>query len=71
MGRERTTRPETFSDQLRRLIAESELSRNQICIAAEIDPSHMHRFVHGTGRLTNDTIDRLATALKFRLVINE
>jgi plasmid maintenance system antidote protein VapI len=71
MGRQRTTRPETFSEQLRRLIAESELSRNQICIAAEIDPSHMHRFVHGTGRLTNDTIDRLATALNFRLVINE
>ena len=71
MGRQRTTRPETFSEQLRRLIADSELSRNQICIAAQIDPSHMHRFVHGTGRLTNDTIDRLATALNFHLVINE
>lgn len=71
MGRQRTTHPETFSEQLRRLIAESELSRNQICIAAEIDPSHLHRFVHGTGRLTNDTIDRLATALNFRLLVNE
>ena len=69
MGRQRTTRSETFSEQLRRLIAESELSRNQICIAAEIDPSHMHRFVHGTGRLTNDTIDRLAAVLELQLVV--
>lgn len=69
MGRQRTKRSETFSEQLRRLIAESELSRNQICIAAEIDPSQMHRFVHGTGRLTNDTIDRLAAALELQLVV--
>ena len=60
---------ETFSDQLRQIIAESELSRNQMCIAAEIDPSHLHRFVHRTGRLTNDTIDRLAAVLGLRLVI--
>ncbi len=62
---------ETFSDQLRQIIAESELSRNQICIAAEIDPSHLHRFVHGTGRLTNDTIDRLAVVLRLRLVTQQ
>ena len=69
MAKRKTTQREAFSDQLRRLIAESELSRNQICIAAEIDPSHLHRFVHGTGRLTNDTIDRLAVVLGLRLVI--
>ena len=44
------------------------MSRNRICIASEIDPSHLHRFVHGTGRLTNDTIDRLAETLCVRLV---
>ncbi len=71
MGKRRTPRRKSFSDQLRRLIAESELSRNQICKAAEIDPSHLHRFVHGTGRLTNDTIDRLAAALKLHLVVND
>jgi plasmid maintenance system antidote protein VapI len=53
---------------LRQIIEESEMSRNQICLAADIDPSHLHRFVHGTGRLTNDTIDRLADALSLRLV---
>jgi plasmid maintenance system antidote protein VapI len=69
MRKRRAAQLETFSDQLRRIIDESELSRNQICIAAEIDPSHLHRFVHGTGRLTNDTIDRLAVVLGLRLGI--
>ena len=61
--------PESFSVQLRRIIDESELSRNRICIASDIDPSHLHRFVHGTGRLTNDTIDRLAETLCLRLEV--
>lgn len=67
----RRTKRESFSDQLRRIIADSELSRNQLCKAAEMDPSHLHRFVHGTGRLTNDSIDRLAEALGVRLVVQD
>ena len=67
----RRRKSKTFSDQLRRIISDSELSRNQICIAAEIDPSQLHRFVHGTGRLTNDTIDRLAVVLNLQLIVNE
>jgi plasmid maintenance system antidote protein VapI len=65
--------PETLSDQLRRIIADSGLSRYAICKAAGIDPAHLHRFVnnqHG-GRLTNDTIDKLGVALKLRLVQDE
>ena len=64
----RQKRSESFSEQLRRIIDRSELSRNQICLAAEIDPSHLHRFVHGAGRLTNGTIDRLVPVLGLRLV---
>jgi len=71
MGKRTKRRAETFSKQLRRIIAESEMSRNQICLAAEIDPSHLHRFVHGTGRLTNETIDRLAEVLRLRVVIDD
>lgn len=33
-----------------------------------MDPSHLHRFYHGTGRLTNDVMDKLARALRLRLV---
>ena len=71
MGKRAKRRAETFSDQLRRIIQESEMSRNQICLAAGIDPSHLHRFFHGTGRLTNDTIDRLAETLCVRLVTDD
>lgn len=67
----RRTKPESFSDQLRRIIEESELSRNQLCLAAGLDPSHLHRFVHGTGRLTNDTIDRVAEVLGVRLIVQD
>ena len=64
----RPKRTESFSDQLRRIIDESDLSRNQICIASDIDPSHLHRFFHGHGRLTNDSIDKLAPVLGLRLL---
>ena len=54
---------QTLSEQLRRHIAKSGLSRRAICLAAEVDPSQLHRFIHGTGRLTNDTMDRVAAVL--------
>ena len=64
--------PETFSDQLRRIIADSGLSRYAICKAGGIDPAHLHRFVNDRtgGRLTNDTIDKLGTVLRLRLVVD-
>jgi plasmid maintenance system antidote protein VapI len=71
MTKRRSRRSETFSDQLRCMIDQSELSRNQICNEAGLDPSHLHRFVHGTGKLTNETIDRLAAVLGLRLVVDE
>ena len=71
MAKQRTRRQQSFSDQLRKIIDECELSRNQICHSAHIDPSHLHRFVHRKGRLTNDTIDRLAEVLGARLVVQD
>ena len=60
---------ERLSDQLRQYITESELSRNAIAKAAEVDPSQLHRFVYRTGRLTTDSsLDRVCSALKLRLV---
>ena len=63
-----TKRCDSVSDQLRHIIQQCGMSRNQICLAADIDPSHLHRFVHGTGRLTNDSIDKLAPVLGLRLL---
>ncbi len=71
MTKRQLRQKETFSDQLRRIIAQSEMSRNQLCNEAGLDPSHLHRFVHGTGKLTNETIDRLISVLGLRLVVDD
>jgi transcriptional regulator with XRE-family HTH domain len=60
--------PTTISDQLRGFIRNSGISRNQLCKMTGLDPSHLHRFFHGTGALTNYTLDKLAAALGLKLV---
>jgi plasmid maintenance system antidote protein VapI len=65
MGKKKHELP-PLSDQLRAIITEHELSRNAICVAAEVDPSQLHRFLHGTGRLTTDSLDRLGRVLGLR-----
>lgn len=60
-----------LSDQLRKIIRESGLSRYRICKMASLDPSQMHRFLRGEGRLTNDSLDRLGEALGLRFVTTE
>jgi Cro/C1-type HTH DNA-binding domain len=68
--RKTKTEPETLSDQLRRIIRDSGLSRYAICKAARVDPSQLHRFVNMQpgGRLTTDSLDRIGQALGLRLV---
>ena len=64
--------PETLSDQLRRIIADSDQSRYAICKQAGIDPAHLHRFVNGRpgGRLTTDSLDKIGAVLRLRLVVD-
>lgn len=69
--RKRSSKKETISDQLRWFIRDSGIARNQLCKMTGMDPSHLHRFYHGTGRLTNDTMDKLAEALRLRLVVDD
>jgi len=52
-----------FSDEIRRAIDCSGLSRYEICKRAAIDKAAMSRFVAGTVGLTLATIDRLADVL--------
>jgi hypothetical protein len=72
MTKKTKSEPKTLSDQLRQIIADSGMSRYAICKAAGIDPAHLHRFLHNQqgGRLTNDTIDKLGTVLRLRLVVD-
>jgi transcriptional regulator with XRE-family HTH domain len=65
MKRKRREKP---SDQLRRIIAESGLSRYEIARRTGVDESALSRFMSGERGLTTDSIDRLAPALGLELV---
>ena len=60
---------ESLSNQLRQIIKDDPRSRYALCQAASLDPSQMHRFLHGTGRLTTDSLDRLGEVLGLRFVV--
>lgn len=66
MGRNKNTYT-SLSDQLRVIIRNHEMSRYAICRAADVDPSQLHRFLNGKGRLTTDSLDRIGKALGLRL----
>ena len=61
-------RQKPLSEQLRKLIEESELSRYEIGKRSGVDASQLHRFVNGTGRLTTDSLDKIGEVLQLRLV---
>ena len=58
--KKRERESETISNQLRGFIRDSGIPRNQLCKLTGMDPSHLHRFFHGTGALTNHTLEKLA-----------
>ncbi len=62
---------QVLSDQLREIIRTCGMSRYRISKEAGIDASQLCRFVHGTGRMTTDSLDRLGTTLGLRLVQEE
>ena len=63
--RKRTT---TFSEQLRKIIETGPLSRYRIAKDSGVDASQLLRFMRGDGRLTNDSLDKIAEVLQLRLV---
>ena len=72
MGKKnRKKRLKSLSDQLRGIIARCELSRYEIAKQSGVDASQLHRFVNGTGRLTNDSLDKIGKVLQLRFEIEE
>ena len=59
---------DTLSNQLRRAIDESGMSRYAICKACGIDQASMSRFMAGRVGLLLDPIERLADFLDLELV---
>jgi len=60
-------KPRPLSEQLRRLIEQGPLTRYRIAKDSGVDASQLLRFVHGRGKLTTDTLDRIGDVLKLRI----
>jgi hypothetical protein len=60
---------ELFSDQLRRAIEESGLSRYAINKAAGIDKGVMSKFMAGKVGLRMESVDRIVSVLSLKLVV--
>ena len=56
-----------LSEQLRRLIEDGPLTRYRIAKESGVDASQLLRFVHGTGRLTTDSLDKVGKVLKLQI----
>ena len=68
MKKRRPKKQAALSDQLRQIIERGELSRYEIAKRSGVDASQLHRFVRGTGRLTTDSLDKIAAVLKLRFI---
>ena len=64
MGKERVK----LSEQVRRAVAESGMSRYAICKAIGMHESVMSRFMNGKGGLQQDSLDALADLLELDIV---
>ncbi len=63
------TKREKLSDQLRRILAESGLSRYEIAKRSGVDEAALSRFASGQRGLTTETLDRLGEALGLELKV--
>jgi transcriptional regulator with XRE-family HTH domain len=60
-----------FSDQIRRAIDGSELSRYAICNSIGLNQGTMSRFMNGKGNLSIAALDRLAELLGITIVVRQ
>ncbi|MDB4650151.1 helix-turn-helix transcriptional regulator [Pirellulaceae bacterium] len=57
----------SLSNQLRVIIENHGKTRYRISKETGIDASQLHRFVNGTGRITNETLDKLGKCLDLEI----
>ena len=60
-------KPRPLSEQLRRIIERGPLTRYRIAKESGVDASQLLRFVHGRGKLTTDSLDKIGEVLKLQI----
>jgi hypothetical protein len=70
MAKGKKRQPELLTQQLQRIILDSELTRYRIGKMASIDAGQLHRFVTTGKGISIETLDRLGVALGLRLVVD-
>ena len=68
MGIIKTMSKKTFSDELRRAVEQSGMTRYEIYKRTGIDQAVLSKFVHGERGVSLDTVDTLCECLGLRLV---
>lgn len=58
----------TFTECIKKLIDDSGLSRNRICVECRIDPSAMSRFMSGEREISLASLDKIAAYLGWTIV---
>jgi transcriptional regulator with XRE-family HTH domain len=56
-----------LSEQIRRAVLASGMSRYRLCKEIDLSPSTMSRFINGTGGLGMEMLDKLADVLDINL----
>jgi transcriptional regulator with XRE-family HTH domain len=62
---------ECFSDQLRRAIDESGMSRYAVCKAIGVHQSTMSKFMNGKGGMSIQALDRMGELLGLHLMVKK
>ena len=61
----------SFSDEIRRMVDRSGLSRYRICQEIDLDKALMSRFMSGQGGLSIKSLDRLAKLLDLTVSVKK
>ena len=66
----RKREPEMLSEQVRRVILDSELTQYRISKLAGMSQAQLSRFMATGAGISIETLDRIAAVLKLRLVVD-
>ena len=61
----------SVSDQVRKLIAESPVSRHRLCKLAQVNAGSMAEFIAGRRGLSMETLDAVGLALGFKVTADK